>query len=109
MAAQQGDAIANVIQEQVLKAAQIIEERLDEEIKALDDLKSDDIEKLREKRLLQLKREAKKRQEYLAKVTGHFLLNGVSKRSIRSQHLKLALPSNIYRYLFVVDIIIQFK
>lgn len=61
-------SVTNIIQQQVLKAAQIIEERLDEEIKQLDDLKCDDIEKLRERRLLQLKREAKRRQEFLARV-----------------------------------------
>ncbi|XKL61902.1 hypothetical protein PGB90_001735 [Kerria lacca] len=71
MAAQQ-EVVANIIQQQVLKAAEIIEERLDEEIKTLDDLKGDDIEKLREKRLLQLKKEAKKRQEYLAKGHGEY-------------------------------------
>lgn len=68
MAAPPVDNVSNLIQQQVLKAAQIIEERLDEEIKQLDDLKCDDIEKLRERRLLQLKKEAKKRQEFLAKV-----------------------------------------
>lgn len=62
-------SVTNIIQQQVLKAAQIIEERLDEEIKQLDDLKCDDIEKLRERRLLQLKKEAQKRQEYLARVS----------------------------------------
>lgn len=69
MAAQQTEAVTNLIQQQVLKAAEIIEERLDQEIKNLDELKSDDIEKLRERRLLQLKKEAKKRQEYLARVS----------------------------------------
>lgn len=68
MAAQQTEAVTNLIQQQVLKAAEIIEERLDQEIKSLDELKSDDIEKLRERRLLQLKKEAKIRQEYLARV-----------------------------------------
>ncbi|XP_065222549.1 uncharacterized protein LOC135847078 [Planococcus citri] len=66
------NAVTNIIQQQVLKAAQIIEERLDEEIKQLDDLKCDDIEKLRERRLLQLKKEAKKRQEFLAKGHGEY-------------------------------------
>lgn len=63
------NAVQNIIQQQVLKAAEIIEERLDEEIRNLDELKSDDIESLRERRLLQLKLQAKRKQEYLAKVT----------------------------------------
>jgi thioredoxin-like negative regulator of GroEL len=66
------ETVQNVIQQQVLKAAQIIEERLDEEIKQLDELKSDDIETLRERRLMQLKNQAKKRQEYLAKGHGEY-------------------------------------
>lgn len=65
------ETVQNLIQQQVLKAAQIIEERLDEEIKQLDELKSDDIETLRERRLMQLKNQARKRQEYLAKVSYH--------------------------------------
>ena len=60
--------VQNIIQQQVLKAAEIIEERIDEEIRQLDELKSDDIESLRERRLLQLKLQAKRKQEYLAKV-----------------------------------------
>lgn len=64
-----GTTVQNSIEQQVLKAAQIIEERLDEEIKQLDELKSDDIEALRERRLIQLKNQARKRQEYLAKVS----------------------------------------
>lgn len=70
MALQQGGTtVQNSIEQQVLKAAQIIEERLDEEIKQLDELKSDDIEVLRERRLMQLKNQARKRQEFLAKVS----------------------------------------
>lgn len=68
MAAAPAQSVSNLIEQQVLKAAQIIEERLDDQIRQFDDLNSDDIEKLREKRLLQLKKEAKTRQENLAKV-----------------------------------------
>ena len=60
--------VQNIVQQQVLKAAEIIEERLDEEIRQLDELKTDDIESLRERRLQQLKLQAKKKQAYLAKV-----------------------------------------
>lgn len=65
-------AVQNLLQQQVLKAAEIIEERLDEEIRQLDELKSDDIESLRERRLQQLKLQARKRQEYTARGHGDY-------------------------------------
>ena len=53
----------------IMKVAGIIEEQLDNEIERLDNMDSDDLEKLREKRLKAIKGKAKKHQELLSQ--GH--------------------------------------
>ncbi|KAL6074410.1 Thioredoxin domain-containing protein [Balamuthia mandrillaris] len=62
-------AIQKVVESQLLKAAQEVEERLDSELDALERLDEDDLEALRERRLQQMKRQAQKKQEWKAK--GH--------------------------------------
>lgn len=55
-----------IIQDQVLKVAESVEQKLDEELQRLDELDSDGIEKLRQERLEQLKKQAKQKQHWLA-------------------------------------------
>lgn len=55
-----------VIQEQVLRVAQQFEHQIDAEIQRLDELDSDGIEKLRQERLEELKKQAKQKQHWLS-------------------------------------------
>ena len=61
--------IQHAIEQNVVAAAQQVEDQIDQQLAALDKLDSEDIETLRQKRVLQLKLLAKKKQEWLSK--GH--------------------------------------
>jgi hypothetical protein len=56
----------------LLQAAQVIEDQIDERLQKLDNMDDDELEKLRERRVQQLKRDQIKRQEYLAAGHGHY-------------------------------------
>ncbi|XP_002960591.2 thioredoxin domain-containing protein 9 homolog [Selaginella moellendorffii] len=58
--------IQQAVEQQVLTVAKVIEEQLDDEISKLDRLDDDDLERLREQRLAQMKQMAAKRQQWLA-------------------------------------------
>ena len=62
-------AISQKVGETLLEAARQVEEQLDTELATLDSLSADDLEALREKRLKQLKLQAKQKQEWKNK--GH--------------------------------------
>ncbi|KAH6559291.1 hypothetical protein KP509_1Z016000, partial [Ceratopteris richardii] len=61
-----------VIEQQVLTVAQVVEEKLDDEIAKLVRLDEDDLEMLRERRLQQLKRMAAKKQHWRALGHGEY-------------------------------------
>jgi hypothetical protein len=54
------------VAKQVLTVAKAVEEKLDEEISALDRMDMDDIEALRERRLHQMKKMAEKRNRWIS-------------------------------------------
>nr|POE87148.1 thioredoxin domain-containing protein 9 like [Quercus suber] len=56
-----GVGVAQIIEKQVLTVAKAMEDKLDEEISALDRLDLDDLEVLKERRLQQMKKMADKR------------------------------------------------
>ncbi|KAI4375957.1 hypothetical protein MLD38_013766 [Melastoma candidum] len=58
--------IQEVIEKKVLTVAKAVEEAIDDEIAALDRLDVDDIEALRERRLLQMKKMAEKKQRWIS-------------------------------------------
>lgn len=58
----------NVLQKQLLKVAETIEQKLDQEIQRLDELDLDSIENIREHRLQQMKKMIKQKEEWMAKV-----------------------------------------
>ncbi|KAJ4837458.1 hypothetical protein Tsubulata_013167 [Turnera subulata] len=58
--------IQEVIEKQVLTVAKAVEEKLDDEIAAMDRLDLDDIEALRERRLQQMKKMAEKRSRWIS-------------------------------------------
>lgn len=60
---------ANLVEQAVLHVAQQLEQQVDAKIERLNALDEDDLETLRAKRLDQLKKQAEKRQEWIAK--GH--------------------------------------
>lgn len=62
-------SVEKVLQDQVLRVAQTVEQQLDAEIQKLDELDSDGIEQLRQDRLDQLKKQAKKKQHWMSIVS----------------------------------------
>jgi len=58
----------NVLEKQLLKVAETIEQKLDNEIQRLDELDLDSIENIREHRLQQMKKMIKQKEEWMAKV-----------------------------------------
>lgn len=58
----------NVLEKQLLKVAETMEQKLDQEIQRLDELDMDSIENIREHRLQQMKKMIKKKEEWMAKV-----------------------------------------
>lgn len=64
-------SVENVLQEQVLRVAQTVEQQLDAEIQRLDELDTDGIEKLREERLDELKKQAKQKQLWRSLVSAN--------------------------------------
>lgn len=70
-------SVAETIHNQVLKVAETVEQKLDEELQRLDELDSDGIEKLRQERLEQLKKQAKQKQLWLAIVSTVFRISHI--------------------------------
>lgn len=58
----------NVLEKQLLKVAETIEQKIDQEIQRLDELDLDSIENIREHRLQQMKKMIKQKEEWMAKV-----------------------------------------
>lgn len=61
--------LQQVIEDSVLKAAKQAEDQLDDQIRALENLEDDDLERLRQQRIEQLKRQAKQKDHWRAR--GH--------------------------------------
>ncbi|XP_011030376.1 PREDICTED: thioredoxin domain-containing protein 9 homolog [Populus euphratica] len=64
--------IQDIIEKQVLTVAKAVEDKIDEEIAALDRLDLDDIEALRERRLQQMKKMAEKRSRWISLGHGEY-------------------------------------
>lgn len=64
--------IQQAIEQSVVSAVQQVEDQLDQQLAALDKLDSEDIETLRQKRVLQMKLLAKKKQEWINKGHGEY-------------------------------------
>ncbi|XP_010277141.1 PREDICTED: thioredoxin domain-containing protein 9 homolog isoform X1 [Nelumbo nucifera] len=58
--------VQEILEKQVLTVAKAVEDKLDEEISALDRLDLDDLEALRERRLQQMKKMAEKRSRWIS-------------------------------------------
>ncbi|CAH8618767.1 unnamed protein product [Heterobilharzia americana] len=63
-------AAEKLIQSQLVKTAQVLEETLDEQINRLDNLSEDDLEAIRQRRIQQMKEDSKQRSEWLAAGNG---------------------------------------
>lgn len=63
----------NILEKQLLKVAESIEQKLDQEIQKLDELDLDSIENIREHRLQQMKKMIKQKEEWMAKVKVIFI------------------------------------
>ncbi|KAJ0010543.1 hypothetical protein Pint_33750 [Pistacia integerrima] len=64
--------VQEIVEKQVLTVAKAVEDKLDEEITALDRLDMDDIEALRERRLQQMKKMAEKRNRWISLGHGEY-------------------------------------
>lgn len=64
----------NVLEKQLLKVAETIEQKLDQEIQKLDELDLDSIENIREHRLQQMKKMIKQKEEWMAKVPINYFI-----------------------------------
>lgn len=64
--------IESLIQQQVLEAASIVEEQIDSELNRLENLKEEDIDMVRERRLQQLKKQQELKQELRRKGHGEY-------------------------------------
>ncbi|KAK4707497.1 hypothetical protein R3W88_028422 [Solanum pinnatisectum] len=66
------NAVQEIVAKQVLTVAKAVEDKLDEEIHALDRLDLDDLEVLRERRLQQMKKMAEKRNRWISLGHGEY-------------------------------------
>ena len=64
--------VQQAIEQNVLAAAKHVEDQLDDQLHALENLDSEDVEQLRQKRLLQLKLQARKKQAWLERGHGEY-------------------------------------
>ncbi|XP_067137910.1 thioredoxin domain-containing protein 9 [Centruroides vittatus] len=64
--------IQKAIESQLLQAAKIVEEKLDEEIEKMERMDEDDLEALRRRRLEELKKQEKLKREWLSKGHGEY-------------------------------------
>jgi hypothetical protein len=67
--------VQQVVEDSILKAAKQAEDELDNQIRALENLDDDDLERLRQKRIDQLKRQAQLKEQWRAR--GHGSLNEI--------------------------------
>lgn len=68
--------IQGMLEEQMLQAAEIIEQQIDGELKKLDEMDDDDLESIRERRRNQLKKMASQKDKWLKK--GHGCLQDIT-------------------------------
>ncbi|KAK9813285.1 hypothetical protein WJX72_011883 [[Myrmecia] bisecta] len=72
MANMQQAIVQQAIEHSVLAAAKQMEDQLDSQLKALENMDEDDLDNLRQKRIDQLKLQAKQKKEWLAKGHGEY-------------------------------------
>ncbi|ONH91834.1 hypothetical protein PRUPE_8G138300 [Prunus persica] len=65
-------AVQEILEKQLLTVAKAVEDKLDEEISALDRVDDDDLEALRERRLQQMKKMAEKRSRWISLGHGEY-------------------------------------
>lgn len=64
--------VQQIVDQAVLTVAKTVEDQVDEEIRKLDNLGAEDIERLRERRVAEMKRMAEKRQQWAAAGHGEY-------------------------------------
>ncbi|VDD74089.1 unnamed protein product [Mesocestoides corti] len=116
-----------VIEAQLCRAAQVIEDAVDEEIAKLDRMDEDELEKIRRSRLAEMREKANKREEWLANGHGiyyelpsekdffkvckessnvcvHFYRNTTARCAIFDKHLALLAPRRLECRFIKVDV-----
>ncbi|XP_035682481.1 thioredoxin domain-containing protein 9-like [Branchiostoma floridae] len=64
--------VGKIVEQQVIQAAQAVEEQIDAEMNRLDNMDEDDLERIKQKRLAVLKKQASKKQELLQMGHGQY-------------------------------------
>nr|CDS33041.1 thioredoxin domain containing protein 9 [Hymenolepis microstoma] len=116
-----------MLEAQLHQTAQVIEDAVDQEIAKLDQMDEDDLEKIRQRRLAELKEKANKREELLAKGHGiyvelpserdffdvcgqssnmcvHFFRNTTIRCAIFDKHLSILAPRHLECRFIKVDV-----
>jgi hypothetical protein len=110
----------------ILRAAEVVDKQLDDEINRLCDLDEDELDKLRQKRLIELKKEHRQTQEWLSlghgeyselggekdffdvikksqKVVVHFYLRTTPRCKILDRHLKILARQHLETRFLKID------
>ncbi|KAK4401721.1 Thioredoxin domain-containing protein 9 [Sesamum angolense] len=97
--------VQEILEKQVLTVAKAVEDKIDEEISALERLDMDDLEVLRERRLQQMKKMAEKRSRWIALGHGEyteipnekdfFSIVKASERVVMDKHLAILAKQHI--------------
>ena len=118
MALNIGEGVQNVMQQQLVQAAQQAEQQVDAEIERLERLDEDDLEMMRQRRLAQMKKHAEQKKEWLTqghgryeeipdekaffdackkstKVVCHFYRDSTMRCKIVDKHLEILAPRHI--------------
>lgn len=67
-----GQVVQQAVEQSVLRVAKQLEEQLDSELHKLDNLQDDDLERLRQRRIQDLKQQQEKAKEWMAKGHGEY-------------------------------------
>jgi len=107
-----------ILAEQLMKAAEVVEQQIDDELSNLEKLSTDDLDKIREQRMNAMKAKAKQRQEWeqldhgqyteipeekqffevckkSQRVACHFYRNSTMRCNIVDKHMKLLAPKHM--------------
>lgn len=67
-----GQLVQQAIEQSVLRVAKQLEDQLDDEMHKLDNMQDDDLERIRQRRILDLKKQQERTKEWIAKGHGEY-------------------------------------
>jgi hypothetical protein len=99
--------VQDVVAQSVLQVAQQLEQQVDQELHKLDNLQDDDIEGLRQKRLLQLRRQQEKQREWVERGHGEYKELNNEKDFFREMKGEERMVCHFYRESFPCKVGVQ--